>query len=227
MMKKLMVLMLSCIVVFGFQSCIKEKTDDMNFVVEEPIDFEVIGDQYIFSNVTFKTNLGEKKKLTWQFGDGESVVVNDTRTNYSYSQSGTYSVTLNVEDGSEGSVTKSITITNGTNKLAGDRRWNFLLSRTKDGFPIDHIPPSNYQQTFALTISDDNTIVIPNIDNIPAQGPYTVTLNKIVEGDLIFQNTDGTAKLSYSKADNRGFITIKIKEGDITYKLDGYADVFE
>lgn len=226
MMKKLMVLILSCIVVLGFQACKKEQISD-TIVVPDPFDFEVIGDQYVFSNITLKTNLSEKKKLTWQFGDGESVVVNDTRVSHTYTQPGTYSVTVNVEDGKDGSLTKSITITNGTEKLGGNRRWSFLLARTKDGFPIDHIPPSRYQQTFALTIQDDNTIIIPNIDNIPAKGPYTVLLDRVENGDLIFQNNDASVKLTYSKEDNRGFISIRSKESDITYKLDGYADVFE
>lgn len=227
MMKKLMVLMVSCIVTFSFQACDKEKAEEVNTVATEPVNFEAIGYQHILSSITFKTELKKSKKLTWQFGDGESTVVNDIQVSHTYTLPGTYPVTLDVEDGKEGTGTIYLTIKNDTKKLTVSRRWKLLLNRTKDGNPPTYLPYNYYEQVLKPTLANYNTIEIPNIDNMPARGPYTVTLNEIYDSSLIFRNHDSTIRLSYNKQGSQFGLSIILKEGDTTYKLDGKADVFQ
>lgn len=227
MMKKLMVLMVSCIVTFSFQACDKETAEEMNTVATEPVNFKAIGYQHILSSITFKTEFKESKKLTWQFGDGESTVVNDIQVSHTYTQPGTYPVTLNVEDGKEGTGTIYLTITNDTKKLTVSRSWFLVLNRTKDGNPPTNLPHKLFEQVLKPTLANYNTIEIPNIDNMPAQGPYKVTLSKVIDDRLVFQNNDSTIWLSYNKKESEFELSITLKEGDITYKLGGRTDMFE
>lgn len=194
----------------------------------EKYDFEPTGDTYVYSTVIFRSNLKKDSKLTWDFGDGKFANVLGTETKHTYNSAGTYLVSMTVDDDDSKIVQKSITITQGTQRLGGERNWNYLLKIYKTGQSLDLIPPSQFTLKAALQVPDDNTILIPDIPQLRYRGPYKVTLAQTTPDYMLFKSEDEQTTLTYLPGDHRASVKIVqvSPNADSSWHLDGTADIY-
>lgn len=217
-----LLLMIVCTAV----SCKKEP--DAAVVVEPPVhvpDFEVTGQLYVHMPVKFTSNFSQDKELTWLFGDNTEQTIMGRHITYTYTNPGTYTVSMAVTDGFGGTVSKAVTITNGTERVANKQDWNFFLTRYKHGAATNLIPPATFANSFSLIIVNDSTIQIPDIPQMRLRGPYLVKKVEVSATRMIFKSDDLLTEFSYVFEDNMGGIKLTQVHKDTTWHLNGFATI--
>ena len=212
----------------SFSAC---KKPEEPVVVEDTtaefkVDFDYTGELYIHTPVQFKSNLKEKKEITFNFGNLKEETLFGTGTTYTYTQAGTYNVVMAVVDGFGGTASKTITITNGIKRVEGTYKWTHLLYRVKNGFP-NGIPNISFEKTYSLNIVDDSTIQIPDIAQLPYRGPYTVKLKEITENSMYLESDDGRESFGFNYDDFSGTINIKHVRNDTTWRIQAGASLIK
>lgn len=224
-----MILCLMAIVGISIYGCNKPAEDPVvpaEDTTEFNVDFEYAGELYIHTPVQFKSNLKEKKEITFNFGNLQEQTLFGTGTTYTYTEAGTYNVVLAVVDGFGGTVSKPVTITNGIKRVEGTFNWAHVLYTVKNGFP-NGIPNVSFEKSYSLKIVDDSTIQIPDIPQLPYRGPYTVKLTKITDKDMELESENGREKFSYDYATFSGAIDIKHVRNDTTWKIMAGASLIK
>lgn len=197
--------------------------------VEEPLfepDFTISGNLYVHQPITLRSNYKKDTRLTWYFGDQTERTLIGTETKYSYSQPGTYKITMAAVDSIGGVVSKDVTITYGAERVAGQQKWNFIFRRDKYGAPLGEIPAETFSLSFPLTIIDDSTISIPDIARMPERGPYIVQKAYINDSEMVYRNADITAEISLVFEKGLGGMRLIQSRNDTTFYLNGYATIF-
>lgn len=209
-----------------FTACDKEVAQP---AVEEPLfepDFTISGNLYVHQPITLRSNYKKDTRLTWYFGDQTERTLIGTETKYSYSQPGTYKITMAAVDSIGGVVSKELTITYGAERVAGQQNWNFILRRDKYGMPLGHIPSKTFSLSFPLTIVNDSTISIPDLPQMPKRGPYVVQKAYINDSEMVYRNADITAEISLVFEKGLGGLKLIQSGHDTTFYLNGYATIF-
>lgn len=218
------------IIILGtyLSSCKKDNIDPVppTDTTAKVAEFEVRGHQFIYSTLRFTANVTGKQRLEFDFGDGATVSVYDNEATHVYKEPGTYIVKMVVNQGADGSTTKAISITSGAQRMSGNNKWNFLLHKRRENYPPDHFPTESFQQQITLQIVNDTTITIPDIPEMPVRGPYIVTMQEVTDQYMLFRTADGKTTLSYDYEPQRGVINMVQKQGDVTWTLDGFADIY-
>lgn len=214
--------------VVAVYSCKKDKTEplpqDTGAVIDSP-DFTVFGQLYVYQPVRFVANTKKDQQLTWYFGSLEEQTLISNEVTYTFQQPGTYTISMAVVDGFGGTVSKDITITNGTERLAGNVNWNFFLKKDKFGQSPGSTPPTSFQKSFALTIVNDSTIQIPDIAQMPVRGPYTVKKVRVDDKEMVYRSDDGKMEVSYVFSTLTGGIKITQSDADYIWYLTGIATI--
>lgn len=205
------------------------KKDSPEPIVEEPVvhvpDFEVTGQLYVHMPVKFTSNFTQNTQLTWLFGDNTEQTILGRDITYTYTNPGTYTVSMAVTDGFGGTVSKAVTITNGTERVANKQDWNFFLTRYKHGAATNLIPPATFAGNFSLNIINDSTIQIPDIPQMRLRGPYLVKKVEVSATRMIFKSDDELTEFSYVFEDNMGGIKLTQVHKDTTWHLNGFATI--
>lgn len=227
-MRKVLTALLLITIVCSFQAC--KKKDNGAVSITPPThtpDFSISGHPYIYSSIRFTSNYKDKVRLTFDFGDGVQSSVFGTEVKHVYKETGTYTVTMSVDEGKEGTVVQTLQITSGTQRMSGNNRWNFFLKKQETGKPLDFYPTESFQQQITLNIQDDNTILIPDIPQMYYRGPYKVTMSEVNDKYMIFKSEDELTTLSYDYADQRGGLKMVQVSGSYSWHLDGFADIYK
>lgn len=212
----------------GITAC-KKTTDPVTtpgFTIDEP-DFEVFGDLYVYSPIQFKSNFKESTGLTWYFTDVDEETIYGTEISHTYKTAGTYNVSMAVTDGFGGTVSKPITITNGTERLSGESNWNFFLKPTIFGKDPKLIPAQQFSKKFSLTIVDDTTIKIPTFTQLRIPGPFVLHMNKVTDSVMVFKSDDHQMEVSLTFHNFTAGMKITQVYRDTIWKLDGGATMYQ
>lgn len=211
-------------------SCKKDKTEPApqgtGSVADSP-DFTVFGQLYVYQPVRFVATTKKDQQLTWYFGTLAEKTVISNEVTYTFEQAGTYTVSMAVVDGFGGTISKDITITNGTERLAGNINWNFFLKKDKFGQPPGSTPPTSFQKSFSFTIVNDSTIQIPDIAQMPVRGPYTVKKVRVDDKEMVYRSEDDKMEVSYVFGTLTGGIKITQSDADYIWYLTGIATITE
>ncbi|MCB0701017.1 MAG: PKD domain-containing protein [Chitinophagaceae bacterium] len=226
-MRKIFASLLLVATVLTIQSCKKKDADNDTFIPTHTPDFKITGHQYIYSTVKFASNYSDRVRLNFDFGDSTQASIFGTEVTHVYQKTGTYTVTMSVNEGKDGAAVHSIQITSGAQRMSGNNRWNFFLKKYEDGQPLDKYPTESFQQQITLDIQNDNTIVIPDIPQMFYRGPYKVTLTEVNDKYMIFKSSDELTSLSYDYADQRGGLKMVQVSGAYSWHLDGFADIYK
>lgn len=225
-MKYYIVPILFALCLLSAASCKKEAEPEPEPPVHVP-DFIVTGEQYIHQPVKFRSNFNRDVQLTWYYGNFAEQTVLGTESSYVFTSTGTFNVTMAVVDSSTagGTATKSVTITNGLDRIDGEQQWNFLVNKEKAGSPPGTIPPSSFSRKLTMNIISDTSILIPDIPELPYRGPYKVNLVYVTPKEMLLKSTDGRNEVSLAFGTSTGGLKLTQVSGGIAWHLHGYATI--
>lgn len=227
-MKKPVLLLMLLASVLSIAACNKDKNkpEEPKPDLFEP-DFSISGRLNVHQPVSFNSNYKNDTRLTWYFGNFEEKTIIGKGIRYTFTQPGTYKITMAVTDTIGGGVvSKDVVITNGADRIAGTYKWNFILRRDKYGAPQGQIPASSFSYTIPITVIGDTAMSIPDMPQMPYRGPYIVTKSVINDSEMIFRNYNASAEVSLKFETGLAGIRLVQSRNDTAFYLNGYATIF-
>lgn len=212
-------------------SCKKTSDDPAEPAVDSTdtftADFTWTGRQYIHSPITFTTNHPSRDvTLTWYFGNEYEETKEGTSINYTFTQPGTYTVTVATANGGVLPVSKEIVITNGVSRITGTNSWNCLLYTVKNGFP-GAIPNKSFMRDLEISVVNSTTVAVSDIPELPFRGPYQFHVERITDTDMLFKSKNDTAtKLEYRYDTYAAGLQIRQVRNDTTWRINAGASIY-